>query len=231
MRSVRWMLSVALFVGGVAGLVGSVAGCGYNPLLPDQPFYCGEGGKCPDGYQCYGGICGKSLPACMDHSIPEYSDWPDDSDLEPNNVQELALTLPCGENPTEDPTYGQRCPSRDNVNNGYMNLLICPENDTDFYKIFLQENETVTFEVLYQYSQQPPRDIDARVWRVDPIDPTSYREVTVGTSTNDNETLTVSTETSTGNPPGWYYVEVYGKTPQDVGVYTVSYTLNPTQTQ
>ena len=64
------------------------------------------------------------------------------------------------------------------------------------------------------------------------MDPTAdFRQVTVGTSTNDNETLTVSTETSTGNPPGWYYLEVHGKTPADLGVYTVSFTLNPTQDQ
>lgn len=223
MRSVRWILSVIVLLGGAVG-------CAYNPALPDQPFLCGPGAKCPDGYQCYGGICGKTLPACMDHNSAEFSDWPDDSDLEPNNTQELALTLPCGENPLEDSTYGQRCPSRENYTNGYMNLTVCPENDSDFYKIFLQENETVTFQVLYQFSQQPPRDVDARVWRQDNIDPTvDYREVTVGTSTNDNETLTVSTETSTGNPPGWYYLEVHGKTATDVGVYTVSFTLNPAQ--
>lgn len=225
MTSVRWILSVTVLLGGVAG-------CAYNPALPDQPFLCGPGAKCPDGYQCYGGICGKNLPACMDHNSAEFSSWPDDSDLEPNNTQDLALTLPCGENPLEDPTYGQRCPSRENYTNGYMNLTICPENDSDFYKIFLQENETVTFQVLYQFSQVPPRDVDARVWRADLINPNAdYQEVTVGTSTNDNETLTVSTETSTGNPPGWYYLEVHGKTPTDVGVYTVSFTLNPTQTQ
>ena len=224
MHITRWLTSAALTFA-LAGLMG----CAYNPALPDEPFWCGPGGKCPDGYDCYGGICGKQLPDCMNPANAEYAGWPDDSDLEPNNHPDLAVILPCGDDPVSDPTYSQRCPSRENYTNGFMNLLICPQRDRDMYKIFLMQNEVITFQVLYMYSDTLPRDLDAKVWRYDYVQQ-QYVEVTVGTSTNDNETVTVSTELSTGNPEGWYYLEVHGKTDADVNYYTVSFTLNPTTT-
>jgi hypothetical protein len=205
----------------------SLVGC-YNPALPDQPFWCGPGGKCPDGYGCYGGICGKSAPDCLTQADPQYAGWPNDNDLEPNNHPELAVTLPCGSNPNPavDPTYPTRCPSRANLTNGFMNLVVCPARDRDMYKIYLLPNESVVFQIIYQYSENPPRNLDAKVWRWDFI-LNDYVQVAVGQSTNDNETIPVSTETSTGNPEGWYFLEVYGATDQDVNFYTVSFTLNP----
>ena len=219
MRTSTWILSAAFLV--------ALAGCAYNPAMPDEPFWCGPGGKCPDGFKCYGGICRKDLPPCMDPTNLEYAGWPDDSDLEPNNVPDLAVTLPCGEDPYTDPSYATRCPSRDNYTNGFMNLVICPNKDRDMYKIFLQQDEAITFQVLYQYNDLLPRDLDAKIWRWDFV-LQKYVEVTVGTSTNDNEVINLSTDTASGNPQGWYYLEVYGKTEADVNFYTVSFTLNPT---
>lgn len=233
MRTLTWITGAALFC--------SLAGCMYNPALPENPFWCGEGGKCPDGYECYGGVCRKERPACMDpvnisNPMSEFYNWPDDGDLEPNNVPDLAVTLPCGDDPYADPTYGQRCPTRENYTNGFMNLVICPSNDQDVYRIYLLPDETITFQVLYQYSDTLPRDIDAQVVRWDYI-LGDYVEVAVGTSTNDNETITISTETTSGNPQGWYYLIVYGKIafdqfgqPMDRNFYSVSFTLNPSTT-
>lgn len=206
----------------------ALTSCAYNPALPDEPFWCGAGGKCPDGYNCYGGICRKTLPECMDPSVPMYANWPDDSDLEPNNHPDLAVTLPCGDNPSADPNYSVRCPNRTNYTNGFMNLVICPPKDRDLYKIFLLQDEAITFQILYRYGDGLlPRDLNAKVWRWD-YAMNRYLEVTVGQSTNDNETLTVATDTGGGNPAGWYFLEVHGATDNDVNTYTVSFTLNPT---
>ncbi len=219
MHMTRWLTSAALTFA-LAGLMG----CAYNPALPDKPFYCGAGGKCPDGYDCYGGICSKVRPACMDPSNAEFSGWPDDSDFEPNNHPDLAITLPCMDQIPE-PT----CPARQDYVNGFMNLVICPSGDRDMYKFFMQPNEVITFQLLYMYSDTLPRDLDVKIWRYDYVQE-QYVEVTVGTSTNDNETVTLSTETSTGNPSGWYWFEVHGKTEADVNKYTITFELNPTTT-
>lgn len=222
MNTIPWIFSTALALG--------LLGCAYNPALPEEPFLCGPGGKCPSGYSCYGGICRKSLPDCMDPSNATYASWPDDSSLEPNNHWDLAVTLPCGDDPTRDPTYSGRCPTRANYVNGFMNLVICPPKDRDFYKIFLLAEETIVFTVYYKYGDGfLPRDLNARVWRWnDPF--RTYEEVAVGQgqSTNDDETITVSTAAGTGLQAGWYYLEVYGATHNDVNIYTVSFTLNPT---
>lgn len=224
----------AKYIPFVAMVMFSLITCAYNPALPDDPFLCGEFGKCPDGYTCYGGTCLDSVPACMSPNHPEFIGWPNDSDLEPNDHPDLAVVLPCGDdgvftNPIE---YGMRCPSRNNYTNGFMNLLTCPNGDQDFYGIYLLPEETVAFRVLYQYSSALPRDIDARVWRWD-FAMNSWRDdVAIGESTNDNEEgpgMTVSTAASSGNPQGWYYLQVDGKTYQDLNYYTVSFTLNASQ--
>jgi hypothetical protein len=205
----------------------------YLPALPDDPFLCGEGGKCPEGYTCYGGTCLKHEPACMSSTSPEFLGWPDDSDLEPNDHPDLAVTLPCGDDgivnsPAE---YVARCPTRQNYTNWFMNLLTCPNGDRDFYKIYLLPEEAVTFRVLYNYGNGTlPRDIDARVWRWDfPNNDWKNDVVLGGQSTNDNEELTFTTALASGNPQGWYYLEIYGKTYQDLNYYTVSFTLNASQ--
>ena len=46
----------AKYIPFVAIVMLSLFSC-YNPLLPENPFLCGEGGKCPDGFTCYGGTC------------------------------------------------------------------------------------------------------------------------------------------------------------------------------
>ncbi len=208
--------------------------CAYNPALPDDPFLCGEGGKCPDGFTCYGGSCLKAAPACMSPDHPEFIGWPNDSDLEPNDHPDLAVVLPCGDDAvfTNPVDYVARCPSRQGYTNGFMNLLTCPNGDRDFYAIYLLPEEAVAFRVLYQYSQALPRDIDARVWRWDFALNDWRNDVAVGLSTNDNEEgdgMVVSTATGSNNPQGWYYLEVFGKTYQDLNYYTVSFTLNASQ--
>ena len=227
MRNSTWILCAVIMVGWI--------GCAYNPALPSDPFLCGEGGKCPDGYTCYGGTCMDHVPACLDPANNvEYLGWPDDSDLEPNNHPDLAVVLPCGDdaiaiNPAE---YMQRCPNRQEYTNGFMNLVTCPNGDRDFYAIYMMPNETVAFQILYQYDSTLPRDLDAKVWTWDwtksPPNGDWNSEVAIGASTNDNETLTVSTASGSGNLQGWYYLEVYGKTYADLNFYTVSFTLNAT---
>jgi hypothetical protein len=218
----------------------SSVGC-YNPALPDQPFLCdlprGKG-TCPDGYQCYGGICGKKMPDCLSHADPQYDSWTsNDSDLEPNNHPELAVTLPCGDNPNPNvnPGYYTQCITRSGVTNGLTKLLICPIGDVDLYKIYLLANETISFAIATKYSASPPRDIDARIWRWDFVQ-NDYVTVTEGVSTNNDEVLNFSTATATGNPEGWYYLEIFGKsadpdpTKGDVNEYAITFTLNATDT-
>jgi hypothetical protein len=219
MRSTMWILAAAFTL--------PLLGCSYNPALPKEPFWCGPGGACPDGYKCYGGVCREKAPACLDHSDPQFDGWPSDADIEPNNHPSLAYELPCLGDPVTDPTYSTRCPSRSNASNYFGNLLICPSSDRDIYALYLLSNEILAIEVLYQYSDTPPRNLDAKVWRYDYVT-TQYVEVAVGQSTNDNESITLSTETSTGNPAGWYFLEVYGASDQDVNFYHLTWTLNPT---
>jgi hypothetical protein len=190
---------------------------------------CGPGGTCPVGYSCQNGLCvGGTGPTECDLSDPQYEGWPDDSDLEPNDHPDNATVLHCGDdavftNPVE---YVARCPSRENYVNGFMNLLTCPGGDRDFYAIYLLPAETVRFNLLYQYAWDPPRDLDIRVWCWDYPTNDWRDDVAVGLSTNDNEELTVSTAAGSSNPQGWYYLEVFGKTAQDMNFYAISFTLN-----
>ena len=148
------------------------------------------------------------------------------------------VVLPCGDDGvfTNRAEYITRCPifdpggiKRTQYRNGFMNLLTCPNGDRDFYAIYLLPEETVLFEVLYKYDTALPRNLDARVWRWDYATSLWRDDVAVGLSTNDNEQLTVSTATGSNNPQGYYYLEVYGATYQDLNYYTVSFTLNATQ--
>lgn len=222
-RTVTWILGALL-------ATGALAAC-YNPALPAEPFLCGPGGACPSGYTCYGGICRDSVPGCVTRQDGTlYGDWPaqaNDNDLEPNNHEDLATTLPCGQNPRTDPTYATRCPTRDNYTNGLMNLTICPAKDMDFYKIYLYSGETITFEVVFLHQSTPPRNLDAQVKTLDPITG-QMKQVAIGQSTNNNETLNVSVDPAAELYEGWYYLVVYGATPADENYYTVSFTLNPT---
>lgn len=190
---------------------------------------CGPGNTCPVGYTCQDGLCvGGTGPTECDLSDPQYAGWPDDSDLEPNDHPDSAYTLPCGDDAvfTNPVDYVARCPSRESYTNGFLNLVICPGGERDFYAIYLLPEETVRFNLLYMWEYSPPRDLDARVWRWDFPTNDWLEDVAVGLSTNDNEELTVSTESGSGNPQGWYYLEVFGKTQQDMNYYTVSFTLN-----
>lgn len=224
----------AKYIPFVAIVTLSLLTCAYNPALPDDPFLCGEGGKCPDDYTCYGGTCLKKVPACMSTGHPDFPGWPNDQDLEPNDDPSLAVVLPCGDdgvhsNPVE---YAARCPSRVGYTNGFMNLLTCPNGDRDFYAIYLLPNEAVAFKVLFMHSYDPPRDLDVTVWWYEHITDTWIQDIAQGRSTNDNEdgpTMTMNTFAGSNNPQGWYYLEVFGKTYQDLNYYSVSYTLNASE--
>jgi len=149
------------------------------------------------------------------------------------------VILPCGDDAviSNPASYIARCPSRINYNNGFMNLLTCPNGDRDFYGIFLLPDEEVTFQVLHEFdSANPlPRNLDAAIWRRDEFYaasdcPAGWQcNVAVGTSIDDNEQLTLSTAPGSGNPEGWYYLEVRGASYDDLNYYTVSFTLNATQ--
>ncbi|MFH2007077.1 MAG: hypothetical protein ABI333_10870 [bacterium] len=197
----------------------------HNQLCVTPSRACGAM-ICTNDEFCNQGSCTDRW-VCMDQTDPSYLGWPDDSDLEPNDTPTEAQVFPCGDdavvtNPME---YAARCPSRESYTNGYMNLVICPIGEVDLYAMYLLDGESVTFQLLYQWSTVLPRDLDARILRIDGSTG-SLVEVTVGASTNDNETLTVQVGAGTGNPPGWYYIEVAGKTAADHNYYTISYTLN-----
>lgn len=188
---------------------------------------CGDS-VCAAGETCYDGICVEGVPPCLDPADPEFTGWPSDLDLEPNGQPELAVALPCGDdavatNPSE---YASRCPSRQNYTNGFMNLLICPAGEEDIYSVYLLAGETIQVQMLYQYSLQSPRDLDFAAFYYDAT-AEDYVTVATGMSTNDNDELSWSTDASSGNPEGMYYIRVFGKTLVDVNYYTVAFTLNP----
>lgn len=199
---------------------------GYDEVICPGGTPCGT---CPVSGHCYDGICTLALPDCLDPSHPDYLGWPDDTDLEPNGLFALATTLPCGDDGVaiDPPEYNSRCPSRANYTNGFLNLLICPVGERDLYGIYMLDNEAVTIQVIHQYSMALPRDLDVRVWTFDDGNQQWRGDVAVGLSTNDNEQVSFTTGAGNGNPEGWYYVEIAGKSPQDVNYYTISFTLNP----
>ena len=206
----------------------AVPGCddsGYCEPCSCDPWGC----WCPGGYNCVDGCCvGQGLPPCMYPNHPEYQGWPNDLDLEPNDHPDLAVVLPCGDDlvATDPAQYENRCPSRNNQTHGFMNVVICPEGDRDFYAIYLLEDETITFDVVFELDGALRRDLDAAVWTWDPALGEWREDVAVGTSTNDSEQLDVSTVPGSNNPQGWYYIEVRGKSNDDLNYYNVSYTLN-----
>jgi hypothetical protein len=66
-----------------------------------------------------------------------------------------------------------------------------------------------------------PHDLDARAWRWG-SNANDGLEVASVTSGTDNETFTISTAATSGNPPGWYVLEVHGKTVSDTNTYTIA---------
>lgn len=181
---------------------------------------------CTEDEFCNQGSCADRW-VCADQTNPEYLGWPDDADLEPNDTVGSAAVFPCLDeavlsNPVE---YVSRCPSRENYTNGYMNLVICPIGERDLYSFYLLDGDSISFNLLHQWSAVLPRDLDARILRIDGATGETV-EVTAGHSTNDNETVEVQVGAGTANPAGWYYVEVAGKTAADHNYYTISYTLN-----
>ncbi len=140
---------------------------GYDEVICPDGTPCST---CPVGSQCYDGICTLGPPDCLDPSHPDYPGWPDDTDLEPNGLFELATTLPCADDGVvlDATEYFGRCPSRANTSHGLMSLLICPEGERDLYGLYLLDSEAVTVQVLYQYSATLSRDLDVRVWTWDP---------------------------------------------------------------
>lgn len=149
-----------------------------------------------------------------------------DEDLEPNDDHELAITLPCGDDAvsTDPAEYFARCPARDGANNGFTTIEICSAGDRDFYQLYLLSDETAVIDVLFSYDGTQGQDIDLRVWRWDST-ANDWLEVASATSETDNEAATVSTAGASGNPEGWYVLEVYGKTAADTNTYTIMYAL------
>jgi hypothetical protein len=184
------------------------------------------GESCPEGTYCFDGRCVEmQLEECgaapFDWELPALG-------LEPNGRPEMATILPCGDDGvTVDPAeYAERCPNRVNYQNGFNHLLICPNPERDMFRIYLLPDEAVFFSLLYQYVSDKPRDLDLAVWRLDPATDEPI-QVALADSVTDNEEITVTTDATSGNPAGWYYAEVFGKTVEDVSYYAIAFTLNP----
>jgi len=200
--------------------------CGLDENPDSCPVDCSNysclGQSCPSGQTCYDSICVTGLPACMDARWPPV--WPNDSDLEPNGTRDQAVTLPCGDDGVSaDPTeYNQRCPNRQSYTNGFMNLLICPAGEHDFYGLYMLAGESVSLNLQYVIDVPAQQlDLDLTLWRWDNAAQELLQEATA-TSISDNESLSVSASVE-----GWYYADVHGKCQADINYYTLSFTLNP----
>lgn len=225
--------SLTIFIG---FMIAGFFGC-YNPELAPAPFLCGPGGACPDGYNCYGGICMDHLPECMmDGYIFVGSQ---DADLEPNNTPEMAVTLFCGL-PPDDPGYDPCiCPPmptldgfrRKNYSNGLGSLAICPPGDHDWYRFYLLPNETLKVTILYRYHLG--RDLNLEIGYFNSAG--EYIRMKESKTPNDNEELEVD-----ATQRGWHYILVkparsqnqYDQSgqivsPADVNEYVLQYELNP----
>lgn len=207
----------------------------YNPELAPSPFLCGEGGACPEGYSCYGGICMEQKPECMMEGFIFEGDQ--DADLEPNNRPTYAVTMPCGD--PEDSSYTPcTCPPlttvsdfrRRNFTNGFPNLAICPKGDLDYYRFYLYSGEVLRLNLVYQYHQG--RNLDLETGR---FFDEEYQILGEAKSTNDNENLDIVADFD-----GWYYILVKPSRsqdeldqqgnitrPADLNEYVLQFELNP----
>lgn len=179
-------------------VVALFAGC-YNPDLGETPFKCAvDTPRCPNGYECYNGICAQTEPA--DQGIPDktilddtarlpskegpvYLDGAhvqpagacDDSDNEPNNTAVDATLLPEG------------------LSTGWE---ICYKFDVDQYKIQLKKGYTLEVEVKFTASKG---DLDAAI-----TDPAGW-EAAVSRGTTGSEKLQVKAQQD-----GYYILGVWG---------------------
>lgn len=218
-------------------LISGFSGC-YNPELAPAPFLCGEGGSCPEGYTCYGGICMDYKPECMMDGYIFEGDQ--DADLEPNNTFDLAVPLFCGRSP-DDPGYSPcQCPPvptiegfrRKNFENGMPSLAICPPGDLDYYQFYLLSGETLRVKIIYKYNLG--RDLNLEIGYKNSAG--EYVRIQEAKTTNDNEEITID-----ATQRGWHYIlakpardrpEYDPGTgdiirPADVNEYTLQYELNP----
>jgi hypothetical protein len=188
----------------------------------DCSYYSCIDQSCPGTQTCYDTMCVTGLPACMGLQDP-FQTWSNDSDLEPNGTHNQAVTLPClDDGVAMDPEYSQRCPSRQSYTNGFMNLVICPAGERDFYGLYLLAGESVSLNLRYRIDVPTQQlDLDLTLWRWDDSAGQLAQEATA-TSSTDNETLSI-----TASAQGWYYADVHGKCQADINDYAISFTLNP----
>lgn len=217
--------------------VSTISGCSGGGIC-DEPYQCPQPGTVVNctAWQDPPSACQNSQCICWlalncDVTIIErpFSCGLDciDEDLEPNDYPEMAVTLPCGDDAVRsDPSeYFSRCPARDGANNGFTAVEICMDRDIDFYRIYLLSDETAVIEVLFSYDGAQQGDLDLRAWRWD-ANADDWVEVARSTTETENETATIATTASSGNPEGWYVLEVYGKTATEANTYTILYTLS-----
>jgi len=217
-------------------LLAGLTSC-YQPELAPAAFLCGEGGACPEGYKCYGGICMDSKPECMMDGY--IFDGNQDRDLEPNNTAQQAVTLPCGNAP-DDPAYSPcQCPPiptaegfrRKFYNNGFPGLAICPRGDYDYYRFYLLAGESLQVNMIHKYNLGRDLNMEVGIFNSEE----EYIPVAEAKSTNDNETLLVE-----ATQRGWHYIVVKpartqdeldqnGQVarPADVNEYVIQFDLNP----
>lgn len=131
-------------------LAGSLAACSpYSPDLGNVPFRCGSNMECPDGYDCQmvsaSNVCvakgGSPIDSGGSGSGASF-DCTKDSVLEGashNNTIQTASSTPVG-----CCAQGQRSMIT------YSNLAICPDGDTDLYRVDIDTaNKNIKATVTY----------------------------------------------------------------------------------
>jgi hypothetical protein len=117
----RQLLATSLYAGLFA--TAALAGCNpYDPDLGNDPFECGSGGECPEGYECME-TGGRNL--CVAAEPSEEIDGPssnfqcaNDSAIEPNNDPQSAFVTPIPQM----------------VKYSLVGLAVCPVGDKDHFR-------------------------------------------------------------------------------------------------
>jgi hypothetical protein len=117
-------------------LVLLVACDAYDEDLGPTPFLCGPDGACPSGYTCTDDPAnGRMVCVASDDSISNTFDCDDDSDLEPNDMLDMAAMTPVD----MMKTYS------------LDGRAICPAGDRDTYAVMMStSNQNLEVTITYE---------------------------------------------------------------------------------
>lgn len=191
---------------------------------------CDPDGRCPSG-GCYGGLC------VQDYECPCYDPLGHCDQLEPNNLPEMAIDLPCSDpaSPYYTPCSCPPIPAsgrRRQYQNGLQGLEICPAGDLDYFRYYLFAGDTLFVRLIYRGDLG--RSLDLVVFRTDE---NTGAHIAAGSAWQvDNDKYLEFTASA----EGFYYILLRGVRmfdeyddqgrligPADINEYIMQFALNP----